>query len=141
MWAAQELDANLRSAEILASVIETAFPSKGSGPIIYLAPWGWDQFADPFRYETVKKGTVALTKIMAKRMAPVKINVNCIVPGFIGCIKPSEIQKEMTSQLVGDIPMGELGEISDVLDALYFFISDNSKYITGQVLNVAGGLD
>lgn len=139
--AARELNANLLCAEDLSTIIEKEFSTKGSGSIIYLAPWGWDRFADPFRYETVKRGTVALTKILAKRMAAAKINVNCIIPGFIVSTKPSEIQKDMTSQLIGDIPMGELGEISDVLDALYFLLSDGSKYITGQVLNVAGGMD
>ncbi len=137
---AKDLEANLRCAEDLSHVIETEFSRKGSGTLLYIAPWGWDRYADSFRYEMVKKGIVALNQVMAKRVAPAKINVNCLIPGFIGGIKPSSIEKEKITQVMEKIPMGAMGEISDVLEAVQFLVSDSSKYVTGQVLEVAGGL-
>ncbi len=136
-----ELEANLKCAKDLAIAIESGIPKNNLRGIIHLAPWGWDSYADPFRYETVKEGAVALTKIMAKRLASRKIRINCIIPGFISGIKPSKLEKEKISALLHIIPMGNLGEISDVLDALYFLVSDNSKYMTGNVFNISGGLD
>ena len=115
----------------------------GKDPIsgIYLAPWAWDKYSDPLRYETVKSGAIALTQTVAKIMAPLRVTVNCIIPGFIRTTRPSMIEKDRGTELMDEIPLGHLGEISDVLDAVSFLISDSSKYLTGQVLEVAGGID
>ena len=134
------LVSNLRSAENLAAALETDFAHQGSGPILYLAPWGWDYFADPFRFEIVRQGTINLAKVMARRMATKKVNVNCLVPGFISGIKPFSIEKQKGDEVLTLIPKGELGELSDVLEAVYFLISDSAKYISGQILEVSGGM-
>lgn len=126
-------------AQDLASSIEKKMRKARSGRLLYLAPWAWDKFVDPLRYETVKAGAEALTKGMAQQMSDVSVNVNCIIPGFIGGVRPLNIEKKMSSLATEEIPMGYLGEISDVLDAVWFLISDKSKYVTGQVLRVTGG--
>jgi len=138
--AGQKLEANLRCAQDLAAFFEAERTKRNSGRIVYLAPWAWDKYADPFRYEAVKAGTIALTKNMSNIMAPSKINVNCIIPGFIRAIRPSKIEKEQGAGLMGKIPFGYLGEIPDVLEAVSFLISGTSKYLTGQVLEVSGGI-
>jgi 3-oxoacyl-[acyl-carrier protein] reductase len=135
-----ELAANLRSAEEVAAAVETKIHLKGSGPVIFLAPWGWDRFADPLRYDMVKQATAWLTQATAVRLAKAKINVNGIIPGFISGIKPSAIERQEAPSMLEKIPLGTLGEVSDVLEATRFLISDSARYITGQVLQVAGGL-
>jgi 3-oxoacyl-[acyl-carrier protein] reductase len=77
---------------------------------------------------------------MAREMSDVPVNVNCVIPGFIRGVRPSSIEKKMSSHATKEIPMGYLGEISDVIDAVCFLISDRSKYVTGQVLRVSGGM-
>ena len=77
---------------------------------------------------------------MAQGMSDASVNVNCIVPGYIGGVRPLSIEKKMSSRATKEIPMGYLGEISDVLDAVWYLISDRSKYVTGQVLRVSGGM-
>jgi 3-oxoacyl-[acyl-carrier protein] reductase len=136
---AQNLDANLVCAQNISSILEEELKKKGWGKILYVAPWFWDTHLDPVRYEIVKAGTIALTQTMAKRLAAARINVNCIVPGYIGGIKNLNIQKVKTSELLEEIPMKCLGELSDLVETANFLITDHSKYLTGQVIETAGG--
>jgi len=139
--AGKRLEANLSCAQDLSSAFEEEMTKRGSGRILYLAPWAWDKDADPLRYETVKAGTIALTQVSANRMAASRINVNCIVPGYIGGVKHSGTARGETSEVIDHIPMGYLGEVQDIAETIYFLISDFSKYLTGQVLEVAGGIN
>jgi len=137
----KKLEANFSCAQNLSSAFEAEMTKRGWGRILYLAPWAWDKYADPLRYETVKSGAIALTQTMTKIMAPLRVTVNCIIPGFISTTRPSMIEKDRGTELMDEIPLGYLGEISDVLEAVSFLISDSSKYLTGQVLKVAGGIN
>lgn len=139
--AGKRLETNFSLAQNISKTLETEINRNGCGRILYLAPWAWDKYSDPLRYETVKSGAIALTQTVAKIMAPLRVTVNCIIPGFIRTTRPSMIEKDRGTELMDEIPLGHLGEISDVLDAVSFLITDSSKYLTGQVLEVAGGIN
>ena len=139
--AGKRLDANLSCTQDLSSSFKAEITKRESGNIIYLAPWAWDRYADPLRYRTVKAGIIALTQALAKRMAAARINVNCLVPGYIGDVKFSGTEGGKISEIMDHIPMGCLGDVPDIVKTAYFLISDSSKYLTGQVLEVAGGVD
>ena len=135
-------DENLHCAQELAMFFATDMVSSPTlKRILYLAPWAWNRDINPLRYQTVKSATVALTEALANTLAPSRINVNCIIPGFIGSIRPTRLEADEAQGLADKIPMGYFGEIPDIADALYFLISDASKYVTGQVLQVSGGLN
>lgn len=127
-------------AQELVGVIKEEMRKGRSERLLYLAPWAWDKYLDPIRYQTIKAGAAVLTEAMAREMSDISVNVNCIIPGFIRGVRPSSMEKKMSSRATREIPMGYLGEISDVLDAVWFLISDRSKYVTGQVLRVSGGM-
>ena len=114
---------------------------RSSGRIIYIAPWAWDRYANSVSYETAKGAVIALTLACAKDTARFHVNVNCIVPGFIRAIRPSKIQKELAEKLLGEIPAGRMGELTDITEAVSFLAGDSSKYLTGQVLKCNGGAD
>ena len=137
----QRLEANFSCAQDLSKTLETVMNKNGYGRILYLAPWSWDKYADPLRYETVKSGVIALTQTMAKIMAPLRVTVNCIIPGFIRTIRPSKIEKDREDESMDKIHFGYLCEIPDILNAVSFIISDSSKYMTSQILKVAGGIN
>jgi len=137
--AGEILEGNFQKAHLLAPYIERKMREQGSGKVIYVTPWAWDRFLDPMYYETVKAGTVALTRIVAKEVAAAGVCVNCIVPGFIGGVRPSDMEMERGGEVVKEIPMGRIGNISDILETLNFLISDTSKYLTGQTLELGGG--
>ena len=91
-------------------------------------------------YSASKAGVIGMTKTTAKELGSRGIRVNAIAPGFI----VSEMTDKMTDQakesLMKLIPMGELGKPADVAKAAVFLASDMADYITGQVINVCGGM-
>ena len=132
---------NLDCAQRLAAHIQKEMRKRSSGRIVYLAPWAWDRDLDPIGFQVAKAAIVELTRGMARSLADVSTTVNCIVPGYIGGVRPLKAQKERASEAIANIPMGFVGEITDVLEAVNFLISDKSKYLTGQVLRVTGGME
>lgn len=138
--AGEKLMGNLGCAQAVTGYFQTKMSSRASGRIIYLAPWAWDRLTDPIRYETVKAGAVALSHSMATEMAASSVNTNCIIPGYIRSVRPNPIEKAFKTDVVRQIPSGRLGEIQDITDAVLYLIGDASRYLTGQTLNLTGGL-
>ncbi|MGO9567576.1 MAG: SDR family oxidoreductase [Desulfomonilaceae bacterium] len=139
--AAKRLQENVKCAENLVPAVRESMSGRSSGRIIYIAPWAWDRHANSLSYETAKGAVIALTHACAKDTARFHINVNCIVPGFIRTIRPSKIQNELAQSLLGEIPAGRMGELTDITEAVSFLAGDSSKYLTGQVLKCNGGAD
>lgn len=96
-------------------------------------------FPGQANYAAAKAGVIAMTKVLAKELARRKITVNAVAPGLIhtpmlGVLRP-EVQAEYEKQ----IPVGRVGEPQDVANAVLFFASEESSYITGQTLPITGG--
>ena len=91
-------------------------------------------------YAASKAGVIGLTKSVAKEMAPRGINVNAIAPGFIKTEMTETIPDDKRKAFETGIPLGKMGETKAVADAVIFLASEQSSYITGQVLNVDGGM-
>ena len=134
--AAHILDSNFRFAQDFATYLESGTAKTDVNRILYLAPWAWDSFANSFKYEMVKSGTVNLTQNLAKRMATSKVNVNCIVPGFIGGENGQGKYSKRHAELIEQINKGSKIELLDILSIVYFLISEESKSLTGQILEV-----
>lgn len=135
------LEKHFSMCQDFSLVLREEMKKQSSGRIIFLAPWGWDSIVDPLHYRIVQAGLVTLTKTLGRELAQYHANVNCVVPGFIKGSRPFSLEKEYASKFSKEIPIGFMGEIRDVMEAIYFLVSDSSKYITGQVLNVNGGGD
>ncbi len=91
-------------------------------------------------YSASKGGLIALTKTMAKEYASRNINVNAIAPGFIKTAMTDKLSDEIKNAMIAQIPKKAYGMPDDVANAVLFFASDLSSYITGQVLVVDGGM-
>ena len=131
---------NLILARDMAPYLQEAMSKKRTGRIIFLAPWAWDKYLCPYRYEIARAGAAALTNSLSQALAPYRITVNCIIPGFIQSPRPSPVQKEKREDAEILIPMENLGETDDVNEAINYLIGDSAKYVTGQVINVTGGM-
>ena len=91
-------------------------------------------------YVASKAGLIGLTKSLAQEMASRNITVNAIAPGFIETDMTAVLSQEQKDNLLGHIPLKRLGKPEDVAAAVRFLASEEAGYITGQVLNVNGGM-
>ncbi len=91
-------------------------------------------------YASAKAGIIGFTRTIAKEMAPRGITANAIAPGFIETEMTQKLPEDWKQELKGNIPLGYLGSPRDVAEAVAFLASEEARYITGQVLNVDGGM-
>ena len=91
-------------------------------------------------YSASKAGVICLTKSLALRLAPYKINVNAVAAGPIKSQMTDTFPPDKRAKLAQSIPLGGFGEPQDVANAVLFLVSNKAKYITGEILDVNGGL-
>ena len=91
-------------------------------------------------YAASKAGIIGLTKSAAKELASRNIRVNAIAPGFIETDMTDNLAEKAKEELINSIPLSKLGSVQDVADLVLFLSSQKAKYITGQTINVDGGL-
>ena len=91
-------------------------------------------------YSASKAGVIVLTISFAKAMAPYNCNVNCICPGPIETPFHSILTNEEKIMLRNNIPLGKWGKPEDIVDGILFLCSASSDYITGEILDINGGM-
>jgi len=91
-------------------------------------------------YAAAKAGVAGMTRALAREIASRGITVNCVAPGFIATDMTAKLPQAQQEALLTQIPMGRLGDGSDVANAVIFLASDQAGYITGQELHVNGGM-
>ena len=96
--------------------------------------------AGQVNYAASKAGVIGMTKSAAKELAGRGITVNAVAPGFIETEMTSVLSEKVQEQAKNQIPLGHFGTPEDVASAVVFLASEQAKYITGQVLQVDGGM-
>ena len=91
-------------------------------------------------YAASKAAVIGLTKTIAREYASRNITVNAVAPGFIDTAMTQALGDDVREMLSKQIPLGRLGEVGDIAEAVRFLASDAASYITGQVLHVNGGM-
>jgi 3-oxoacyl-(acyl-carrier-protein) reductase len=91
-------------------------------------------------YATSKAGIIGMTKTLAKELARFNINVNAIAPGFINTPMTAQVPDKVKDKIKASIPLSRFGQPEDVAKAVKFLVSEESDYITGQVIACNGGL-
>jgi 3-oxoacyl-[acyl-carrier protein] reductase len=91
-------------------------------------------------YAASKAGIIALTKTVAKELASRNINANAVAPGFIQTEMTAKLPEEIKKKMLEAIPLGKLGTPEDVANVCLFLASQESSYITGQVITIDGGM-
>ena len=91
-------------------------------------------------YAAAKAGVIGFSKAAAKELAARHVTVNVVAPGFIDTDMTAVLKDSIREKLIEGIPLGALGKPEHVADAVLFLVSDAASYITGQVLNVDGGM-
>ena len=112
-----------------------------SGSIINLSSiLGLNGSAGQSIYSASKSGVIGFTKSMSKELASLNIRVNAIAPGFIETDLTVGLKTEVKEKTIANIGMNRIGNTEDVANLALFLASDESKYITGQIINVDGGM-
>ncbi len=91
-------------------------------------------------YVASKSAIEGITRTIANEVATRGITVNCVSPGFIKTDIIETINKDRLNSMLANVPIGRMGDINEVASAVFFLSSEESSYITGQVLRVNGGL-
>ena len=135
------LDINLKgSFNMSKSLIRSMLKNKNCSIINMASVVGVAGNAGQCNYAASKAGLIGFTKSLAKEVAKKNIRVNAVAPGFIKSDMTDKLPKKVINEYLSNIPLGTLGDIEDIANTVAFLASDMSKYMTGQVLVVDGGL-
>ena len=132
---------NLTTPFLLSKAIMTKMMKRRSGRIINIASVvGVMGNAGQANYSASKGGLIAMTKTMAREVASRGITVNSVAPGFIATKMTDVLPPDQKEKLLGAIPLGKMGTAEDVASAVTFLATEEAGYITGQTINVNGGM-
>jgi len=132
---------NLKGAFNFSKVISKFMVKKRAGNIVNIASViGLIGNVGQANYAASKAGLIGLTKSLAKELAPRNIRVNAIAPGFIQTSMTERLSEEVKAEMLKLIPLKRIGQAEEVANLVAFLVSEDSSYITGQVINIDGGM-
>jgi len=135
------MNTNLKGVFVCTKAVSRVMMKQKSGKIINMTSVvGIMGNAGQSNYAAAKAGVIGFTKSMAKELATRGITVNAVAPGFINTDMTAVLSEQLKDELATKIPVGRLGSPEDVAAAVLFLVSDAANYITGQTLNVDGGM-
>ena len=137
----QVIATNLTGAYAVSREVIKGMMRRRYGRIIYISSViGLMGNAGQANYAASKAGLIGLAKSLARELGGRKITVNVVAPGFIETAMTDELGERMKKQLGDSIALRRFGQPDDVSAPVLFLASDEAGYITGEVLNVSGGL-
>lgn len=135
------LDTNLGGTFNVTRNAIVTFLKQKSGVIVNVTSVsGVAGLARQTNYSASKAGIIGFTKALAKEVAPYNIRVNAVAPGFIETDMVSGLKPEYKEAMLKNIPLGRFGNVDEVAGVVEFLVSEQSRYITGQVIVVDGGM-
>ena len=135
------LNTNLRAAYLLTKAVLRPMMRARWGRIISITSVvGLAGNAGQANYASAKAGLIGFTKSVAREMAARGITANAVAPGFIETDMVANLGENLREGVLGQIPLGRMGQPRDVAQAIVFLASDAAGYITGQTLAVDGGM-
>jgi len=135
------INTNLKGTFICTKAVSRVMIKQKSGKIINVSSVvGIVGNAGQSNYAAAKAGLIGFTKSMAKELAKRGINVNAVAPGFIQTDMTSVLPDNVKEEFLKSIPLMRIGKPEDIAKTVLFLASEYSDYITGQVINIDGGM-
>ncbi len=135
------LDTNLKSVFRMSRAVMRTMMKQRYGRIINITSVvGASGNAGQANYAAAKAGVAGMTRALARELGSRNITVNCVAPGFIATDMTAKLPPEQHKALLTQIPLGHLGQPSDIAHAVAYLASPQAAYVTGQELHVNGGM-
>ena len=135
------LDTNLKAVFRMSRAVMRTMMKQRYGRIISITSVvGASGNPGQANYAAAKAGVAGMTRALARELGSRSITVNCVAPGFIETDMTAGLPPEQHQALVGQIPLGHLGQPSDIAHAVAYLASPQAAYVTGQELHVNGGM-
>ncbi len=135
------MNTNLASVYKMSKAVLRGMMKKKAGRIISIASVvGAMGNAGQTNYAAAKAGIMGFTKSLAREVGTRGITVNAVAPGFIETDMTNVLPEEQKDALAKQIPMGRLGSVEEIADAVLFLAGDGGSYITAQTLHINGGM-
>lgn len=135
------IDVNLKGTFYMSKYVSRFMMKQREGVIINMASViGEIGNIGQANYAASKAGVIGLTKSCAKEFASRGIRVNAIAPGFIATDMTDALNESVKDKILENIPLNAFGTVEDIANLVNFLVSDQSRYITGQIINVDGGM-
>lgn len=135
------VNTNLKGVYYATKAVMKFMMKKRYGRIINMASVvGLTGNAGQANYAAAKAGVIGFSKTVAKELASRGITCNMVAPGLIATDMTKDLPEKAREAMMASIPLGRAGQPGDVAQAVLFLASDNASYITGQVINVDGGM-
>lgn len=132
---------DLRSVFVLSRAVLRPMMKARSGRIVNVTSVvGHTGNAGQANYAAAKAGIAGFSKSLAREVGSRNITVNCVAPGFIDTDMTRALAPEQAKKLIENVPLGRLGRVEDVAQAVLFLCSPGAGYITGTTLHVNGGM-
>jgi 3-oxoacyl-[acyl-carrier protein] reductase len=135
------VDLCLKGSFICSRAVASHMMERRYGKIVNISSMSYKGNVGQCNYSSAKAGVVGLTRALGLELARYGININCIAPGIIDTPKTRTLDEKTRERLITKTPMRCMGEINDIANAVLFLVSDESKYITRQVIHVSGGVE
>ncbi len=133
---------NMKSAFIFSKLLLEKMIENESGSIVNVSSvWGISGASMETAYSSSKSALIGFTKALAKEVAPSNIRVNCIAPGVIDTKMNDCFSEGEKKDLVERTPLKRLGKPEEIAELIYFLASENSSFITGEVITSDGGFN
>ena len=135
------LDTNLKAVFRMSRAVMRTMMKQRYGRIISITSVvGASGNAGQANYAAAKAGVAGMTRALARELGSRNITVNCVAPGFIETDMTASLQEDQQKSLLNQIPLGHLGKPADIAHAVLYLASPEAAYVTGQELNVNGGM-
>jgi 3-oxoacyl-[acyl-carrier protein] reductase len=132
---------NLKAVFLLSRAVLRGMMKARAGRIVNITSVvGFTGNPGQTNYAAAKAGMVGFTKSLAREVGSRNITVNCVAPGFIETDMTRALAEDQVKKLVENVPLGRLGRVEDVAQAVAFLCSPNAAYITGSTVHVNGGM-
>ena len=135
------INVNLKGVFNMTQAVSRSMLKARKGSIITLSSVvGLHGNAGQTNYAATKGGVIAMSKCWAKEFGGRNVRANCVAPGFVQTPMTDVLPEETVKGMLAATPLGRLGQVDDIDNAVLFLASDESSFITGEVISVSGGL-